>query len=137
MSEKNVKIRFGNSWLLADDHQTEIQWINDRMVASAHTLEWAERFRDENMLQRKHVELFTVDEVAQMAVKSRSHLLLTAWLDKFSNQVQKTYEPTFSNEGLWCNAHMLHGMGLSVEEAVVKIGDKDHLRLKKMAQEAR
>jgi hypothetical protein len=128
--EKIYKIRYGNGWLLTDDNMTKIEFVDDRSIASVHTHAWAARFQFDRMRNhRQRMEMFTLAEVEAMSVRERDDKLKRAWLNQFEASVRATYETTYTSEGFWCNAHMLHGMNLSVPDAVIKIGDKQHLRL--------
>jgi hypothetical protein len=81
--------------------------------------------------QNYRVEIFTVDEADAMADREREDTLKRVWLEEFDGLMRIIYEPTWSSEGFWCNAHMLYHERLSVTEAVKKAGDKRHLRLTK------
>lgn len=127
---KNYKIRYGsNLWLLTDDHRTVVHYVGDRCLASVHTLSWARQFQDDMRRQDRNVDILTLDEIEATAAREREDQLRMAWFHKFQNAVEDTYEPTYSREGFWANANLLHHHGLSVAEAVEQIGDGDHLRL--------
>jgi hypothetical protein len=126
-----VKVRFGTQWLLTDQFATRINWVNDRMVATSHTREWATKFKADMIQDGKVVEIFSEAEVAERALVDRGRLLQQYWLNEFESQMRATYEATWTNEGFWSNAHMLYGKGLDVPKAVQLCGNKSHLNLKK------
>ncbi len=45
------------------------------------------------------------------------------WLYAFEDLCRHTYSG-YTSEGMWCNAHMFYGMGLSVEDAVKQFGEQ-------------
>lgn len=127
---KDHAIRYGNQWLLTDDHATEIQWVSDRAIASRHTKSWALKFQSAIAADFKTVELFPPDRLEGLTKFERESRLKRAWLARFEQEVRDHYEASWSADGFWANAHMLHGDGLSVRQAVQRIGDRNHLRLK-------
>lgn len=114
---KEYVIQFGNHFLQSDDFQTNPKWT-DLAHASVHTKEWVEKFvgvarSEENQI----MYLMTMTEALQKAAEGRDRDVKSTWLAAFAQMVYDHYT-SYTNEGLWCNAHMYYGMGLTVEAAV-------------------
>ena len=68
---KDYVIQYGNCWLMTDDMQTEIKWVNDRAEASNHTYIWAMHFEKQMKKEGKTVYIMTLIEALKKATQYR------------------------------------------------------------------
>lgn len=123
---KSTVIRCGNHWLLTDDMQTKVDWIEDRAVASRHTREWAQRFSRAMLKRNTRVELFTVEEVQALADRERQDKLRAAYFYALDAEVRRLAPDTsYYIPGVGCSsvcfaAHDNYARGIPAAQAAAE-----------------
>lgn len=123
-------IQFGNHWLQTDDHRTITRWVG-LALATRHTKEWAERYAD--FCQQALHQIVRVLPIAVAIEQERTRgleVVKIGWLNRFESLVRQLYV-SYTSDGLWNNAHMYYGAGLSVQEAADRFGDSGIKQLRR------
>lgn len=121
--EKRFVIRCGNHWLLTDEMRTKIEWIDDRAMASRHTLKWANGFAADELKENRRVDIFTVENAQALADDQRKCRLRAAYFYALEAEVMRLApDIDFHIPGVGCAAYCFavdpnFAAGVTVQDA--------------------
>lgn len=137
MSEVNPEevyvVRCGNHWLqtVPTEDFDKLDHYGSLSAASYHTKEWVE----ETFGDVRRVEIMTLAEAMRREREEVARNLKSRWLNLFEMEVRAKYEG-FTTQGLWTAAHMYHGQGLTIAQALKEFGGPGGPKIKLKATPA-
>lgn len=127
--ETKYYIKFGNHWLKFDEAHFDANtpdwtfhsWVSDLSSATLHSLEFVDSLKKSEAY--RSINYYTVDVAFNLKKKSLENDLKVIWLYQFEKAVHEKYGTRIAKDGIWTNAHMYYGQNLTVDQAIIEIGE--------------
>jgi hypothetical protein len=121
-------ISCGNHWLQADENLVHQEFVSDLCKATLHTKEFAEKYVADARERNKIMEFLKFQKALERERNRVKEALKSTWIRAFESLVRLELGDKISSDGIWTNAHMFYGQGLSLKDAVVSL--KKSFRIK-------